>query len=217
MPALDTLRADSTLVQAWTSNPDFDYVRDLSGQDESMLTVVMKWIGQYVQRLFSALTNSDTVSTIAAIGIVLLVLVGGYFAWRHLGKRRGRVKISDVEYTVSEDSIYGVDFDRELELALAGRQHRQAVRLLYLRTLRHLHDAGCLCWSLTQTPREFVDALQDDALRAPFSRMTTAFVRVRYGHFPATAEDVERMSGWARETDAHIPRGEHNEEKGGEA
>lgn len=216
MPTADTLRADSALVRAWSDNSDYDYLRDLVHNDESLIQVILSWIGDYLSRMKFAIQQNEAFTTALAIAFMLLFCVGIWFLWRHLARRRGRVRVEDVAYSVTEDSIYGIDFDAELAKAIGAGQSERIVRLLYLRTLRHLHDAGCLSWSITQTPQEFVAALKDDDLRTHFAHMTQSFVRVRYGHFPATAEDIGHMKAWAASVNEHIAHSAAGSKKGGE-
>ena len=45
-------------------------------------------------------------------------------------------------YEVEEDTIYGVDFSGGIADALSRSDYREAVRLLYLQTLKQLSDAA---------------------------------------------------------------------------
>lgn len=51
-----------------------------------------------------------------------------------------RSRKSTLPYTVGEDTIYGVDFAERIADALARTDYREAVRLLYLQTLKQLSD-----------------------------------------------------------------------------
>ena len=51
-------------------------------------------------------------------------------------------------YTVEEDTIYGVDFPGGIAEALSRQNYREAVRLLYLQTLKQLSDAERIDWQL---------------------------------------------------------------------
>ena len=51
-------------------------------------------------------------------------------------------------YTVGEDTIYGVDFAERIAYALARTDYREAVRLLYLQTLKQLSDGKRIDWQL---------------------------------------------------------------------
>jgi hypothetical protein len=100
-----------------------------------------------------------------------------------------------VDYDVEEDTIYGVDFDSEIRQALAAQDYRQAVRLLYLQTLKHLSDQGRINWQPSKTPMQYMRELELPA----FSELSRHFIRVRYGNFGATEALFREMESLQRE------------------
>ena len=85
-------------------------------------------------------------------------------------------------YAVEEDTIYGVDFARGIADALSRSDYREAVRLLYLQTLKQLSDEKRIDWQLYKTPTQYVYEVRMPAFR----QLTNHFLRVRYGNFEAT-------------------------------
>ena len=77
-------------------------------------------------------------------------------------------------YTAGEDTIYGVDFPGGIAEALSRQDYREAVRLLYLQTLKQLSDAERIDWQLYKTPTQYLN-------------------EVRYGNFEATEELFRTM------------------------
>ena len=69
--------------------------------------------------------------------------------------------------------------------AVISRQnYREAVRLLYLQTLKQLSDAERIDWQLYKTPTQYINEVRLPAFR----QLTNHFLRVRYGNFEATEE-----------------------------
>ena len=66
--------------------------------------------------------------------------------------------------------------------ALSRSDYREAVRLLYLQTLKQLSDEKCIDWQLYKTPTQYVYEVRMPAFR----QLTNHFLRVRYGNFEAT-------------------------------
>ena len=93
------------------------------------------------------------------------------------------------------ETIYGIDFDAEIAKALAASNYRQAVRYLYLKTLRRLSDAGHINWQPSKTPSQYVYEVQRDEFR----QLTQHFLRVRYGNFEATRELYDEMLRLSKE------------------
>ena len=78
----------------------------------------------------------------------------------------------------------GVDFPGGIAEALSRQNYREAVRLLYLQTLKQLSDAERIDWQLYKTPTQYINEVRLPAFR----QLTNHFLRVRYGNFEATEE-----------------------------
>lgn len=102
-------------------------------------------------------------------------------------------------YRVEEDTIYGIDFEKEISTAMLRNEYREAVRLLYLQTLKQLSDAEKIDWQPYKTPTEYTYELKPNALRTPFRELTNRFLRVRYGNFEATEALFHEMQTLQRE------------------
>ena len=203
----DTLSADTMVVNQWLSDGDYDYQHDLANNGESLWQTIMKKIGEWLQELFSDVVNTDGVSTILTIIAIAVLATILFFVWRKVSRLRMSPKTKDLDYDVTEDTIYGIDFDAELARALSCGDHRGALRMVYLRTLRLLHDEKVLEWNNTKTPQEFVSAIADPGLRSEFAALTSLYVRVRYGHFPALLSDVESAIALERTIRKHLKKG----------
>ena len=88
---------------------------------------------------------------------------------------------------VEEDNIYGIDFPSTIDQALKVGNYREAVRLVYLQTLRHLSDAGKIDWQPAKTPSQYLNEYNG----RPFHHLTTTFVRIRYGGYDADASTTD--------------------------
>ena len=98
-------------------------------------------------------------------------------------------------YEVEEDTIYGVDFSGGIADALSRSDYREAVRLLYLQTLKRLSDEKRIDWQPYKTPTQYINEV-----RMPvFRQLTNHFLRVRYGNFEATEELFDSMKSLQEE------------------
>ena len=100
---------------------------------------------------------------------------------------------------MEEDTIYGVDFQKEIDAAVFRNDYREAVRLLYLQTLKFLSDAGKIDWQPYKTPTEYIYEIKIDTLKTPFRELTNRFLRVRYGNFEATVVLYREMQAFQKE------------------
>ena len=100
-------------------------------------------------------------------------------------------------YEIEEDTIYGVDFPGGIADALSRSDYREAVRLLYLQTLKQLSDGKRIDWQLYKTPTQYIYEVRLPAFR----QMTSHFLRVRYGNFEATETLFHAMRDLQKEVE----------------
>ena len=103
-------------------------------------------------------------------------------------------KYTELEYKEVEDTIYGIDFDSQISAAKDRKDWFEAVRLIYLDTLRFLSDNGKITWQPWKPPMQYTSEMPNDAFRD----MTRQFVKVRYGNYEASEENVNEMEEWQR-------------------
>lgn len=201
----DTLVIDSAQIAQWQTQHDFDYNRELVEGGVSVTEWLMMQLRELLGDFFDETVNSPFFKwMLAMIAIVVLGFIALYL-WRyHPGIFRGQEQ-GQMEGDDTEDTIYGVDFDAAIGEALARENYREAVRLVYLRTLKALSDARQIDWQPFKTPsqyvREFsasapVPAASPAGPSTAFRTLTTHFLRVRYGNFPATRplyDEVEQL------------------------
>ena len=187
----DTLVIDSAQIAQWQTQQDFDYSRELAGGGMTFTEWMMAQINELLHDLFGQAWRSDyTWWGLAIVGAVV-VGIGIWYVWRfHPGLfMRQR---DERTYEEMEDTIYGIDFDAIISQALGREDYREAIRMIYLRTLKALSDSQQIDWQPFKTPSQYVREF--DA--AAFRTLTSHFLRVRYGYFEATrqlCDEVEQL------------------------
>jgi len=192
----DTLLIDSTRIAAWQDDGRYDYDREMVGGSQNLLDWIVSVITEWVNETFDVMMDNDvTYYTLLALGVLLV----GFLVWllRKKGLRLfyGKKEEEEMDYEVEEDTIYGVDFDADLKVALEQGNYRQAVRLLYLQTLYHLQEEGKIDWQPSKTPTQYMRQVDQPS----FSRLTRLFILVRYGNFEATEEVYRQMKALQEE------------------
>lgn len=180
----DTLRTDNDMLKVWRDDEKYDYAREMMLSDFNM----GEWIAGHIDRMLSGLfgsrfyTDHETLIW-TAIGIVFIAAIAIFIYRKHPGLfgRDSKVKTG---YTVSEDTIYGIDFDAETTAAMQRKDYREAVRLTYLHCLKTLSDEGSIDWQPWKTPAQYVR----EAGMPEFQTFSNHFMRIRYGNFEATEE-----------------------------
>lgn len=189
----DTLVCDTARVAFWQSNPAYDYNRELITPEID----VFGWLSMQLSKLLRAIFGSrfaeeysGIILVVIAILILLLIL---WFVYKKRPELFMRSRRGPVNYSVHEDTIYGVDFDSEIKRAMERKDYRESIRLLYLQTLKLLSDEGRIDWQPYKTPTEYIYEVKQEALRSPFRRLTNGFLRVRYGNFAASEPLFEEL------------------------
>ena len=209
----DTLVIDSVQIAQWQAQNDFDYNRELAGGGITFTQWLMMQLNELLNSLFGQAWNSEyTWWLLSAIGVVVLGVVGWYL-WRYhpgLFMWQGQQQETDED---TEDTIYGVDFDTVISKALGREDYREAIRMVYLRTLKALSDSRQIDWQPYKTPSQYVRELSTScslcsgaatANPTVFRTLTTHFLRVRYGNFPANRELYNEVETLGKEV-AHEP------------
>ena len=166
---------------------DHDYVGSLTGEPVVQPQTPTVPIGE---RLLSAISRFiDSVPW--EVWAILIVLLLGWIAYKiFCSVRLSKVKHEETAVTDEADDIYAIDYDAEMADAQARGDYSALVRLVYLRTLRTLADAGRIEWNLSKTPEQYASEIGTD----DFRRMTMHFLRVRYGRFESSRELYDEMS-----------------------
>ena len=187
-PLSDTLSCDSVLLRQYRADEAYNYARELQAPELGWWDWLKLKIDEFLSEVFSISDKGDfriVIYIILALAIVALI---AFILYRYQFKLFGRAgQIANKED--EEDNIYGVDFDTVYAKAMVQKDFYKAVRIVYLRTLRWLSDGNKIRWQLYKTPTQYTR----EFLSADFERMTTAFMRVRYGNYQPTEELVKLM------------------------
>ena len=187
----DTLVMDTAKLDVWRQDSNYDYGRELvsDGSDP------WKWLEMQITRIMNTLFGSEfyqqnqkVIWVVIALVVLLALVIFVLYKNPHIFERSSNIN-TGIDYQVSEDTIYGIDFDMEIEKAMGRKDFREALRLTYLQTLKHLHNNHLIDWQPFKTPSQYTGEYP----YSDFRKMTRMFVRVRYGNFEATMEMMEEM------------------------
>lgn len=189
----DTLSCDTTRLSFWQDNPVYDYNRELQTPDWDLYAWLNMQLMKLLSKIFGSRFANDYSETILIIIFIVIVLLLIWFLYRKRPELFMRAGKKTIRYTVYEDTIYGVDFDAEIAAALDRKDYKEAIRLLYLQTLKSLSDRELIDWQLFKTPTQYIYEVKPEDRRDVFRRLTNAFLRVRYGNFEASEQLFNEM------------------------
>ncbi len=100
------------------------------------------------------------------------------------------------ELLEADEDIEKMDFERQIQDAVARRHYRLAIRLYYLKSLKTLADQHLIDWKRDKINQDYVLELANSPLRRPFVEITGLFERIWYGKTPleeATFQETEAV------------------------
>ena len=190
MNSLDTLQLDSALIASWKADGRYDYDREMVADSRSLLEWIMDTIKEFILDFLNTAAENDVVFyLLVVLGAALMALLV-WLVWRYAPRFFMKEEENEgLDYDVEQDTIYGIDFEATIAQALREKDYRQAIRLLYLQTLKRLSDAGTINWQPSKTPMQYARQVGN----REFSELSRLFILVRYGNHEATESLFQQM------------------------
>ncbi len=189
---VNTRSFDKSALKAYTKQPEFQY-KEESGPDLSWWTRFWRWFWNWLGHLFSFGSKHPTAWGLFWEIIKILFLLSGVAAVvfvifksqgiNILGMFRRKSATAPIPYSEFFEDINEINFDTEIDNAIAKHNYRFAVRLLYLKCLKKLSDAGLIEWQIDKTNSAYINELADQGQREAFGMLTRQFEYIWYGEF----------------------------------
>jgi hypothetical protein len=194
--ALDTLTYNASEIAKWQSDSRYNYNREFLHDDRSLWQIIQTWIYDRLYELFGRDADVHQISIwLTVIFVLIIIAVVSFLIYRHHGLFKRSQKIDSDAYTIEDETIYGINFDEETKEALLRNDFREAVRLIYMQTLKTLSDENLILWELYKTPRQYTMEFHHES----FNKLTREYVKIRYGNFIASMTSVDTMRQWQHE------------------
>jgi hypothetical protein len=196
---IDTARAvrlrhlDPQKLKGYAADRNFHY-DNLAPVEADWWNRFWRWFWQLLQDAFG---NGPAGHFIGYAALIILVALALFVIIRVLGIDlkifSGKSKSVEIPYMETEDNIHGIDFNEEIDKAIALRNFRLAVRLYYLRILKQLSDADQINWEPGKTNQTYISELSDDLSRHTFKNLTNQFEYVWYGDFSIDQQQFDQL------------------------
>lgn len=183
-------------LQELQEDRSMDYA--LAKADDNWWDRFKRWLGYKISQMLDQASGNgfmDTLFYVFCIGAGIFIVVR--FLDIDLSSLLHR-KAAGTTLVVGEgltENIHELNFDTEIQQAVAGEDFRRAVRLLYLASLKQLADGGHIRWEPGKTNQQYQQEVKAAALGASFGRLGYYFEWAWYGDFPvssATYQEVEQ-------------------------
>lgn len=179
--------------------PEFRYGEKEVGP--SLWTRFWRWFWHLFDDL-ELRPNGDAMSYVAlflkylfiALGVATLIFIILRVAGVDVsGLFKRKPADASVPYAETLENIHEINFDTDIEAAIAQHNYRLAVRLLYLKSLKQLNDAGLIHWQIDKTNTAYIDELKNPDQREAFTILTRQFEFIWYGEFTINGQVFQNI------------------------
>jgi ABC-type dipeptide/oligopeptide/nickel transport system permease component len=190
---------NNAAIKQYLGDKDFQYQEYLT-VTPNWWTRFWRWIWNFIENLFRNNRHMHPAYNVfkylllaTAIG-VLVFIIFKIIGIDLIKIFRGESKNIEIPYAETLENIHDISFDNELEKAIANKNYRLAVRLLYLRSLKQLSDAQLIYWQIEKTNTAYLNELTDAQQRQSFGLLTRQFEYIWYGDFPVDGQSFKNIS-----------------------
>ncbi|MBO4529574.1 MAG: DUF4129 domain-containing protein [Paludibacteraceae bacterium] len=149
---------------------------------------------------FISLLKAETIIVIIIIIIVILASICGTVIFRNRSYRKKREAAEKMNLAQSDLLNANEDF----ELMMKNGNYKEAIRIIYVRTLALLNNKEIIHWERSKTPSEYYYEVKSKSVKAPFKNLTHAFLLARYDNIEVSREMVEEALVFEKEVIAAV-------------
>jgi len=196
-------------LSSYLENQAFKY--DRPPRTMSLWDRFVLWFWERVEYLFDQYGTSDVWGSVFYGAAILFAvwLVYQIFQSNFSGVLYSRLRGDRAEGRVLDrvDDIHEIDYERQIQDAIAGHQYRLAVRLYYLHALKTLSDRKQIDWKIDKTNHDYLREMTGSPLCQPFAAMTRVFEYAWYGDRPLDETAFQDVQNSAREFQSRMVEG----------
>lgn len=183
---------DPQKLKSYAEDRDFKY--DDVAPETDWWTRFWRWFWHLLEDAFGSGPSGQFIGYAALIILVALAL---FVIFKVLGVDfkifSRKSKSVEVPYSEVEDNIHEINFNEEIDKAIATGNFRLAVRLFYLRILKQLSDADQINWQPEKTNQTYISEITDASRKHTFKNLTDQFEYVWYGEFAINQQQFDQM------------------------
>ena len=185
---------DQGLIDAFREDSAFNYELPNSARPGILKLIFTKFF-EWLVLIF----GNEFFAWLVVIVLIIIGVVGLGFAFYGLFGIGKTFPVyarenGELDYTVKEENIHEIDFQEEIENAVAKKEFKKAVRLVYLYGLKILSDYKIIEWSPSKTNHDYLYEIQSEDQRNQFSTICYFYEYVWYGDFQAGLTQYEEIN-----------------------
>lgn len=188
---LDMKSVDQSIIEEYQNDSSFNYSaepKEDSNFFERLQSLFFKWLNKIIRAI--GLTWE-----LRWLAIIVLLATVTYFAVKNskvtwFKPHTNAVTLADDENIHPET----IDWEAEIQKAIAARQFRLAVRFQFLLILKTLSQESHIEWRDEKTNYDYIRELTDSNMKSGFDKLCRLYEAVWYGNFPITEGDYKEMA-----------------------
>ena len=178
-------------LNAFADDNDFNY-KDEFENPENFWSEFLWWLNKQMN-LYKAIGYTWEYGKYVLIAVAILLIVLQLLKVPILGFFSRKSIPNAIPFQVTEENIQQMDFDVLIAEALQKKLYRNAVRYLYLKTLKQLSNHNYIQWQQDKTNTDYTNEIIHQELKLEFENITLVFEKIWYGEFPATHKVVDEL------------------------
>ena len=178
------------------ANPDFKYDLTKKLEKPSWFDKLLYKIFRFIYKvLFNPTGSAESILfyvvcialIVALVFVIMKMNAVGIFSRGNAKDRNG------LDFSEFVEDINSIDFDKMIEEAVSSGMYRRAVRLYYLKSLKHLSDKEHIVWEINKTNRDYLYELRSPSLRTGFEGITYVYEYVWYGNIEIDSDKFSKV------------------------
>jgi len=186
--ALAVRKADQNLVATFKKDKDFWYAAEAPNRAKSPEKHAQKGAGNSFAKNWL-----PTLLWIFLISAFVLILRWFVIAGRNPFLKKQRKFASGATDSVPTEHIFDIDFENEIQAAVAAENYRMAIRLHFLFLLKQLDEKGLISYRSERTNSDYLQQLRASVYYNDFFSLTRSFEYAWYGKFELSKQAFESI------------------------
>jgi hypothetical protein len=186
---------DQSKLNEMREDPAMDYGQD-SPAIISLWDRIKMWLFNALRWLFSIGSSTNWGNIVVGVVIILILtyVIMRLLKIDALKMFYGRADKVTINHSIIEENIHEMDFEKLIQEALARKEYRLAIRLLFLHGLKLLADRHHITWEPGKTNHDYLNELTSKELKTGFNELNFYFEYAWYGNFVITDELYNRVT-----------------------
>ena len=192
--AVNPRSIDESRLDELRKDKDFDYSQAPT-VGESLWDRFWIWVAQFISYLLRGAVNTNWGRILLWVGSIIVIIMIAFAllkvdAFRVLFKGADATSVKGVFH----ENIHEMDFEALIKEATEKGDLRNAVRLIFLYSLKLLSDNHHINWQPGKTNHDYLDEIKTESLKPGLGDLSYYFDYAWYGGFTVSAPQFDHVN-----------------------